>query len=591
MFGNGVILWNAQTGEQIHSLIRTTASGGTRAIAFSPDSKLLALGTQRFDDSKAENSSTGGVSLVHVSSGIEEWLVTVPGWAKPLAFSPDGKSVAVLCGGRSIRFLETGTGTMQHEIQPDDSLQDVRWDDFAIAPQGGMLAIGAVDNQRKGNAQREVSVEVWSTRSSDNTNASAAPAATPQRETTTVKSERESRFDPGMRVGTVACSPDGKLIAVGNDQPTMIMTSGGRSTVADNWQPSVRILDAETREPVASLKLTTDEEDAVLAATERVSHFEVKALAFSPDGNVVAVGTSIGQVKLFHARTGELVRSLDDEAAKLADKKTPENWKSLRRAMGSVASLAFSPDGSLLAMCGGSFGDYSRVFDSVERLDEFSTGPGRLKVWEVNTGTLKHDLVGHSHANAVSFSPDGSLLASAGSWSNDSESGTGVIIWSSQSGSKFRRITTNDNGGAHSVAFSPDGKLLAISSLHFDVDKANDAGTGAISLAHVASGVVQWRRTFPGLAKPVAFYAEGPSVVGLHGDGSMRFRDAETGELLMMLSHSADSPQAGRWNDFAVAKRGHMLAFGGVDDERKGSIEILGLVYAADSAPVKDGKN
>ena len=87
-------------------------------------------------------------------------------------------------------------------------------------------------------------------------------------------------------------------------------------------------------------------------------------------------------------------------------------------------------------------------------------------------------------------------------------------------------ITTNDNGGTHAVAFSPDGKLMAISSLHFDVDKANDAGTGAISLAHVASGVVQWRRTFPGLAKPVAFYAEGPSVVGLHGDASMRFRDA-----------------------------------------------------------------
>ena len=59
---------------------------------------------------------------------------------------------------------------MQHEIRPADS-QDVRWDDFAIAPQGGMLAIGAVDNQREGNAQREVSVEVWNTRSSDSANA------------------------------------------------------------------------------------------------------------------------------------------------------------------------------------------------------------------------------------------------------------------------------------------------------------------------------------------------------------------------------------------------------------------------------------
>ena len=196
------------------------------------------------------------------------------------------------------------------------------------------------------------------------------------------------------------------------------------------------------------------------------------------------------------------MRSLDDEAAKLAGKKTPENWKSLRRAMGSVASLAFSPDGSLFAICGGSFGDYSRVFDSVERLDEFSTGPGRLKVWEVKTGTLKHDLVGHSHANAVSFFSGRELVGQRRKLDErqrirDRARSSGVP----ESGATFRRITTNDNGEAHSVAFSPEGTLLAVSSLHFDADKANDAGTGAISLASVASGVVQWRANIPRFGK------------------------------------------------------------------------------------------
>jgi hypothetical protein len=57
---------------------------------------------------------------------------------------------------------------------------------------------------------------------------------------------------------------------------------------------------------------------------------------------------------------------------------------------------------------------------------------------------------------------------------------------------------------------------------------------------------------------------------------------------------SADSPQGGRWTDFAIAPQGHMLAIGGVDDEQKGSVELRdfdGIGTAANSAPVKDGEN
>ena len=131
------------------------------------------MGTQRFGDDDAKDHSTGGVSLVHVSSGVEEWLVTVPGWASPVAFSPDGKTVAVLCGGQSIRFLETATGTVKHEIRPADTGQGVRWDAFAMPPQGHMLAIGGVNKERKG------SVEVWSTQDQAPKNPPAAAAELP----------------------------------------------------------------------------------------------------------------------------------------------------------------------------------------------------------------------------------------------------------------------------------------------------------------------------------------------------------------------------------------------------------------------------
>ncbi len=583
-FGNGVILWNAHTGEQIHSLIRTTANGGTRAIAFSPDSKLLAMGTQRFDDDNVDEPSTGGVSVVHVSSGIEDWLVTVPGWAKPLTFSPDGKSVAVLCGGRSIRFLDTEQGALKHEIRRADSPEGVRWSDFALCGRGNVLAVGGVDKKRK------VSVEVWSTPARGN---NGAPASQAPGKATTSQVEPIKHFTTEAPVRTIACSADGKLVAIANGGPTLIMQENGTSRVKDDWKPSAEVLDAKTGKTVARLKLTTAEEEAVLAATERVSHFEVEALAFSPDGSAVAVGTTIGQVKLFDPRTGELVRSLDDERAKLADKETPENWKSLHRAMGSARSLAFSPDGKLLATCGDSFGDLSRVFSGVDRLGERGSGPGRLKVWEVKTGTLKHDLDGHSYASDVAFSPDGRLLASAGRWSSNRVDGTGAILWNAQTGEKVRTVEIEANGGARSVVFSPDGKRMATVSLHFDLDKPDDGGTGGITVAHVASGVVQWRRTFSCSASAAVFFTSERSVIALYDANSLLFMDNETGESLAVIGVQF-SDQGARWNDLVTAKQGHVLAIGGLDKEHKGSVEVWNFDNAdtaPESAPQKDGDN
>ena len=371
---------------------------------------------------------------------------------------------------------------------------------------------------------------------------------------------------------TIACSADGRRIAVGNANPTSIMMVKGGSRVADNWQAAVKVLDAETGKAVASLKLSAPEEDAVLAATERISHFEVTALAFSPDGNLLAVGTSIGQIRLFQPQTGELVRLLDDEKAKLADKETPERWKSLKRALGSVASLAFSPDGRLLASCGGSFADFSEGFSGIMRLGVRSTGPGRLKLWDVQTGTLKYDLVGHNnHATDVAFSPDGYVLASAGRWLNEHDHfGNGVIVWDPGAGKAIHKlIRTTANAGVRSIAFSPDSKMLVLGTQRFD--KENDSSTGGVSLVHVSSGVDEWLVTVPGWAKPVASSLDGNSIAVLCGGQSIRFLDVKTGTMKHEI-RPADSQHV-RWDNFAVASRGHMLAIGTVDSKQKGSAQ------------------
>ncbi|MFN0018965.1 MAG: protein kinase domain-containing protein [Pirellulaceae bacterium] len=378
---------------------------------------------------------------------------------------------------------------------------------------------------------------------------------------------------------SIAYSPDGKLIAVANGNVSF--------PVAEGWKRAVVILDAETGKTVLSLTLATKEENAILAEIEGLPHVEVGPLAFSPDGTILVVGTGLGQVKLFNPKTGELVRSLDDELAKLAEKKTPESLKSLRRAMGGVGSLAFSPEGSLLVTSGSSFEDVARNWGGVRRLGRLVTGPGRLKVWDVKTGVLKHDLAGHSHVEAVSFSADGNLLASAGRWEDASEHGNGVIIWNSQTGKSTSKIVIEANSGTHAVVFSPTNKLVAIGSRHYD--KENDTYTTSVSVVYALSGITEWRQTFPGWANPKGFSPDGKSVLTLCNGETIRFIKTETGEVQHEINVAGFLPanprQGAQWSDFAIAPLGHQLAIAGVDKERKGSVEIWDLGGPAINSP------
>ncbi|MDA1231676.1 MAG: hypothetical protein O2856_12960 [Planctomycetota bacterium] len=368
------------------------------------------------------------------------------------------------------------------------------------------------------------------------------------------------RIQPESRVSVLAWSPDASTLAVGGDRGI------------------VSLRDGQTGKHVKTLKLLTDEELASLDAVNLGSYTEVGALAFSTDSTLLAVGNGLGQLKLFNVRSGELIRAFDDDRAKLAETENPGILKSLERGLGSVGSLALSSDGSLLATSGRSFADFTRFVDPVERrLGERSTGPGRLKVWEVMTGTLKHDLDGHSDANMVAFSADGSLLASAGRWLDKTNSGDGVIVWNPQSGEKLQVLSQEANGGTHAVAFSPDGNKVVIASRHFDNE--NGTSTTTVRLAYPLSGITAWQQTVEGWAKPKGFLPDGKSVVVLFAGKLIRLMDAETGAV-KNESQSADFPpdsplQAGRWIDIAISPDGTRLAIGGVASTNLSFVEVF----------------
>ena len=124
------------------------------------------------------------------------------------------------------------------------------------------------------------------------------------------------------------------------------------------------------------------------------------------------------------------------------------------------------------------------------------------------TGTL-HDT---GEVLDVAFSPDGTLIATAGG--NDHN----VVLWSTATGERVRLLA--GSGVVDSIAFSPDGKLLATGSEIFDL------ATGAPL------------HDFAGGAYDVAFSPDGSLIATANGylPNGVRLFSASTGQLARQIT-------------------------------------------------------
>src|SRR5437899_387663 len=191
----------------------------------------------------------------------------------------------------------------------------------------------------------------------------------------------------------------------------------------------------------------------------------VSAVAFSPDGRLLAVG-GYRQVRLLDASNGSTDQGQERRAAKSAGSHpsslVPHPFV-LGPAAGPITSLAFSPNGRLLAAAGGAPGQF-----------------GEIQLWDVAQRRLVRTLRGHRDAvYGVAFSPDGRTLAAA---SYDRL----VSLWSLAGGPP--RMLKDHIDAVYAVAFSPDGRQVA-----------SAAGDRTIKVWDVTSG----RRVYT-LSEPTA---------------------------------------------------------------------------------------
>ena len=396
-----VQLWDTTTGELLATF--TGHINGITALAFSPDSTTLvsgsADGTIRFWDTEngdpladritghtqwisaatfvkdrrdevtlkkhpsknpllASAAFNGEIAFWDVKTAQKSTIQTVGDrdWCPTLAFSPDGtKLVSTGAEGSTVFGTRISTWRPDHlirltAVKTGHELATLRYvsgiDELTFSPDGETVAFSGLDE-----------IRLWNTETGD--------------EQTIPLADLRADIHHIPIVSALVFSPDGRWLVSG--------TESGKTQM---W-------DVATGAALIAFAAPTERKN--LGGISARIPARIAALAFSPDGALLAAGTH-SHIHLWGV----------DTANKLFSISTEHRRGNMIFYGGFPEPLVFSPDGAVL----------------VNGLDH-----GAIQLWDVTTGDSIAALDGHTQkVETLAFSPDGKTLVST------AKDGT-ILLW------------------------------------------------------------------------------------------------------------------------------------------------------------------